>query len=360
MGKVIIYLNMLLFCGSCFIWTLDINANGSDYEPLNLENITKLAVDFSEYANTPGGGRNEQLDAKLEKLCGDNNIGREAFENEDNVIINIKEMDLYNIDESDYDSLEKELLKTDSLSDAQQEVDSIRGIIDNAKKTLQKKDKKFKQHYGYAIGEFKTGDGENVYVISFRGTHDIKSLAVTDVIQSSTMDFLEYKKGVEPVQVHTGFEFNRQSCMEQKMLSEFVEKIKKDPSNPIIIITGHSLGAGMAVLQAAYFIEEKIVSPEKLYLITFAEPPPGKKDFVKRYSGKFAKGHYYNWSNKNDPVPILPAWNIVGFIHMGEEVKFDSQIEHPVKIKTWGKYMKWRHDLQHYNEEVYNNKRVWK
>ena len=140
------------------------------------------------------------------------------------------------------------------------------------------------------------------------------------------------------------------------MFSEFVERIKNDQSGPIVIITGHSLGAGMAVLQAAYFIEEKIVSPENLYLITFAEPPPGKKDFVNRYSDKFAKGHYYYWSNKHDPVPILPAARL--YKHMGEEVKFDSRVEHPVKIDTWFKYMILRHDILHYIEAVYDNK-VW-
>ena len=187
MGKVIFYLNMLFFCGSCFMWTHNVNANAndSDYEPLNLENITKIAVDFSKYSNNPKGGRDKEIDDKLERLCGDKNIGRQAFENDDDIIIDIDEMD--------YDRLEKELLKTESLSDAQQEVDFLREIIGDAKKTLQKVSK-FNQHYGYGIGVFKTKDDKNVYVISFRGTKDIDSLAVTDLLQSSTIDFLDYKK----------------------------------------------------------------------------------------------------------------------------------------------------------------------
>jgi surfactin synthase thioesterase subunit len=60
-------------------------------------------------------------------------------------------------------------------------------------------------------------------------------------------------------------------------LKNFIEKIEKDKTNPIIIIVGQSMGAAVALLEAAYLTEKRDVNPDNLYLITMAEPCPGEK-----------------------------------------------------------------------------------
>jgi len=112
-------------------------------------------------------------------------------------------------------------------------------------------DNMIEQHFGYAIGK-KTINGKNVYVIAFRGTADTYSWIFTDFI-AFPIEFLKTN-----TQVHIGFEWNRQACMKQNFLKDFIRAIQADASDPIIIITGHSMGAAIAVLETAYFIEKKL------------------------------------------------------------------------------------------------------
>ena len=142
-------------------------------------------------------------------------------------------------------------------------------------------------------------------MIAFRGTADGISWILTDFM-AFPIDFLQ-----TGTQVHAGFEWNRLECMKQAILQNVIEEIKKDKSNPLVIISGHSLGAAVAVLETAYFIEQKITNPENIYMVTYAEPCPGTENFVERYKPQI---EYYKWfCNLFDPVPLLPV--IIGYQH---------------------------------------------
>lgn len=167
-----------------------------------------------------------------------------------------------------------------------------------------------KQHYVFVIASKKI-EGNNVYVISFRGTADTYSWILTDFMAWPTQ-FLN-----TGTYVHSGFEWYRQSCNKNDALKAFIEKIKKD-SNPCVLVTGHSLGAATAVLEGAYLIENKIVKTSDLNVIPLAEPCPGRPDFVQRYQNSFG---LYSWFGNNlDPVPILPG--LVGYSHFGDMMPF--------------------------------------
>ena len=212
--------------------------------------------------------------------------------------------------------------------------------LKNAYKNSLTADNRIEQHFGYAVGT-NIINNKKVYVIAFRGTADIYSWIFTDFIAFPT-EFLNTE-----TQVHVGFEWNRQACMEQELLKACIETIKEDTSDPIIIITGHSLGGAVAVLETADFIENKIANPNNIYLVTLAEPCPGKKDFVNRYKKQIKN---YKWfCNLFDPAPLAPM--IVGYKHfayLSGLILFDSKQPPIPPIKDiFG-----RHDLKYYREYI--------
>ena len=206
--------------------------------------------------------------------------------------------------------------------------------INNMSTMLKTADPLIDQHFGYAVGK-KTIDNRNVYVISFRGTSDKWSWIFSDFL-AVPLKFLDTN-----TYVHTGFEWNRQACMNSSLLNNFVKEIKTDQSNPCVIITGHSLGAAVAVLESAFLVEKQYVKPENLYLIPLAEPCPGRSDFVDYFKHKLKN---YTWfCNKLDPVPYLPL--SVGYRHFGKKISFNKP---PSDLWERFEVFKWHDILLYY------------
>ncbi len=215
------------------------------------------------------------------------------------------------------------------------------GICDQLNNKFTAADYKIPQHFGYAVGENVIND-RKVYVIAFRGTYDTYSWIFTDFLAFPT-EFLD-----TGTKVHVGFEWNRQACMKRDILKYFINnKVLKDTSNPLLIITGHSMGAALAVLETAYFIEKTSFSSKNIKLITLAEPCPGRKDFVELYQPQIK---YYRWFwNFGDLVPALPM--VVKYKH------FDLLSLRPFnvgpKVKSLNDCFE-RHDLKYYREYIYS------
>ena len=203
-----------------------------------------------------------------------------------------------------------------------------------------------KQHYGYLLSR---NTERHQYMIAFTGTYDTYSWIFTDFMAFPTQ-FLD-----TTVKVHAGFEWNRQACMKTEAINTFIQTFKNDPKGQLII-TGHSMGGAVAVLETAYLIEKENISSEKIKVITFAEPCPGQQKFVDMYKPDFLD--YTLFVNSYDMVSLLPI--VVGYRHfdMRAAINFDIGPE-PKKDATFkdlialaGK----RHDMKYYIEaaQAYN------
>ena len=189
-----------------------------------------------------------------------------------------------------------------------------------------------KQHYGFLLGE-KTIDNRNVYIIAFRGTDDLYSWFFTDFVCTPSIFQGEY--------VHTGFKWHTETCMKTKELQRFIKKIQNDVKNdkdPLVIVTGHSLGAATAVLGSVYLVNNEKIPKENICLVSLAEPFPGSKGFVARYSKYFPT--YTLVVNKFDPIPI--TMQLIGYGHLkeGKVIRFKKKSLKIANLHLIGTYKK--------------------
>jgi predicted lipase len=195
-----------------------------------------------------------------------------------------------------------------------------------------------KQHYGYLLSR---NVEKHQYMIAFTGTYDTYSWIFTDFMAFPTQ-FLDIG-----INVHAGFEWNRQACMRTEAINIFIQEFKRDLEGELII-TGHSMGGAVAVLETAYLLEKEDISPEKIKVITFAEPCPGTLKFVDRYKSGFLD--YTVFVNQYDMVPLLPM--AVGYRHfdMGAAVICDEgpDPEEGATVKELIALAGERHDMKYY------------
>ena len=200
------------------------------------------------------------------------------------------------------------------------------------------------QNFGYLLGEKSVGD-TNYYTISFMGTSDFYSWIFTDFM-AFPVEFLE-----TGTHVHSGFEWNREACLKTSEINELLKKFEFDPKGHLLL-TGHSLGGAVAVLEAAAIISSDKTIKDKITVYTFAEPCPGKSDFADKFKNEFTD---YRWFvNFGDVVPELPM--ILGYRHFNYFFgiylfnKGAVRINDMKNIEQWKKYVKDRHEMKYYLE----------
>ena len=132
------------------------------------------------------------------------------------------------------------------------------------------------------------------------------------------------------------------ACNNTPEMQDFFKKLKDDP-NPTLIVTGHSMGAGIAPLEAAHVAEKNIVKSHKdIQLVSWAEPPPGFNDFGPKHLNDF--GLYHNISNTYDPIPVIPF--VVGYRPHGKMIGISfGPVDHPLE---WLQ----RHGFSKYQEYI--------
>lgn len=131
---------------------------------------------------------------------------------------------------------------------------------------------------------------ENCYIVVFKGTDDVYDVMVD-------LDF--FPKNTPIGTVHRGF-YNAFSKIYPKL------KDHLDLTENKIFLTGHSLGAALAVLCSAYFKHKNPV------LVTFGSPRVGTKSFIDYVSKEVL---HIRWENAKDIVCYSPAI----FEHFGEK-----------------------------------------
>jgi triacylglycerol lipase len=161
--------------------------------------------------------------------------------------------------------------------------------------------------------------------VSFRGTSDgAEWVADIDAIPDDYLPVAGFG------QVHAGF----QDVYELVRTNIAANLATATAGCDQILITGHSLGAALAVLAAPDIFRKMPPNSIEPRLITFAGPRVGLTDFVSTFNATIES--CFRVVNFLDIVPYLPP---APYLHVGAQISVDSG--GPVQIP-------WRHSLVAY------------
>jgi hypothetical protein len=149
-----------------------------------------------------------------------------------------------------------------------------------------------------------------------------------------TQDFSEWMKDIDVLPspfdevpgsglVHQGFHI---------VFKSIVKSLSKGTTQHLggldqIVVTGHSLGAAVAILAAFYLAEKAAKIPIQLW--SFAGPRVAYPDFKYSYESALAKT--YRIVNKWDLVPKMPIPE-TGYIHVGNSIVVDPGFTLDLKL----------------------------
>lgn len=167
------------------------------------------------------------------------------------------------------------------------------------------------------VGAAQGGSGAGVspggdIVVSFRGTKDYLNFLA---------DLKFFKTAAYPkcdgCKVHSGF-YDDWTALQPQVVNE-VMRLKGEQPRANIFVTGHSLGASLAVLCAAELHYGQGLLINAVY--TFGQPRVGNAHF----RDFFNNGTHVSWrvTHHRDPIPHLPTENM-GFTHINTEVWYNS------------------------------------
>ncbi|MDE2098217.1 MAG: lipase family protein [Patescibacteria group bacterium] len=144
-------------------------------------------------------------------------------------------------------------------------------------------------------------DDANFICVAFRGSEELKDYLQDGKIM---MDELITLTDGSVARVHSGFLQDFNSINEQ--LTNYVRAALGSTLTPgrKLIITGHSLGAALAVLCALEF--EKMGLPVA-WVFTFGQPRVGNDVFASIYNSSLG-GRTFRIVNAGDPVPLMPPY----------------------------------------------------
>jgi hypothetical protein len=171
------------------------------------------------------------------------------------------------------------------------------------------------------------GTQKDILLVAFRGTKGF-----TDVVgdmQGFEVDWDEVSpNGVG--KVHEGFR-----NFFHAFIQEFEGNYKDyDENYDAIIISGHSLGGGIATLMYAYLTDKGI--NDKLLTYTYGSPSVGNIDFANHYDWK---GNFHRVRNQYDPVPFLAYLAFILNDNTGIQALLDGVDEVIQRVPNGGK--KW-------------------
>jgi triacylglycerol lipase len=163
--------------------------------------------------------------------------------------------------------------------------------------------------------------------LSFRGTSDIEDwVADIDAVPAGYLPIAKFG------QVHSGFQDVYQLIRD----SIAVKLATATAGCDQILITGHSLGAALAVLAAPDISRNMPPNTIEPRLVTFGGPRVGLSDFAAAFDAAIES--CYRVVNFLDIVPYLPP---TPYVHVGAQITVDSG--GPVNVE-------WRHSLTAYHD----------
>ena len=163
--------------------------------------------------------------------------------------------------------------------------------------------------------------------VSFRGTSDVEEwVADIDAVPGDYLPIGGFG------QVHVGF----QDVYELVRPNIAANLAAAAAGCDQILITGHSLGAALAVLAAPDIFRNMPPNKIEPRLITFAGPRVGLNDFASKFNAAIES--CFRIVNFLDIVPYLPP---APYVHVGAQITVDSG--GPVQVA-------WRHSLAAYQK----------
>ena len=161
---------------------------------------------------------------------------------------------------------------------------------------------------GFKVIKFFNNQGAQGYllnngeynVLSFRGTEGTRSDIIADIELETTKEYSATREYLG--EVHRGFKKQLDAIW-----PDIIKTIEQNPGR--LIITGHSLGAGIGTIAASR------LQPETL--VTFGSPRVGNRSFVNNLTVT-----HHRVQNNNDPVTSVPL-PIHGYRHHGTHVYMD-------------------------------------
>ena len=145
-------------------------------------------------------------------------------------------------------------------------------------------------------------------LLSFRGTESKK---IADWLTDLKFKQEAHLEGM----VHRGF-YQALDYIYEEILTYIQDKGK----GKTIWITGHSLGAALAVLVSARLKINENINSQGIY--TFGEPKVGDKEFSDNYDHLLGQT-LFRYVNNNDIVPRVPL-KVMSYYQVGQQKYFDS------------------------------------
>lgn len=174
----------------------------------------------------------------------------------------------------------------------------------------------YKQFSGASTQAFVAQDGTHRYLV-FRGTESTNHV---DWLRDA-----EFRPvtGVFGTMVHSGF---RRALDE--VWSDVIPHITGNERG--LVITGHSLGGGLAVLAAARLVS---TDTEVDHVYTYGSPRPGLKDFAAAYTAELGT-NTYRVINHIDIVTRIPLL-VQSYRHVGRRMYFDGNERFHPNAGAW-------------------------
>jgi triacylglycerol lipase len=174
---------------------------------------------------------------------------------------------------------------------------------------------------------------DQYHILAFRGTKLAQDW-VTD-LGCIKIGFEDIFPGTPAMgEIHAGFGRCLTLALDkiQRML------IHRDMSKPLLV-TGHSLGGGLAALAAVHFVLTRatVKLPQVRRVYTFGQPRVGVQKFCATYA-HFVPNKLIRFVNNRDLVPRVPL-RCQMFAEVGTMIHFDSAGTPKIESQEWNDFL---------------------
>jgi len=171
-----------------------------------------------------------------------------------------------------------------------------------------------------AQGFIAVDPSRNSIVVSYRGTSAIENVLVDiDLILS------DFPPGsAQGARAHSGFQ-RAYGTIAETIRTSVGDLLQQNPGMTVTL-TGHSLGAAMAILSAVDLVDSGVVPAQAVQVFSYGQPRVGNQAFANFYDSLGVRT--FRVTNRQDPVAIIPP-RIIGYRHHAQEFFVDDPEAQP-------------------------------